>query len=283
MNFVSLSGCTFGRLLLSKNRVLLFVDWSMASKQEVKPDEAPKPKRKEYYRVNTSVNKIEFDESTQSNELLHEFDPLGDLTAALMDTDMIQNSSIDSSFVVQEIVRYVGYIESNLKMPSSTCTFWSSSQDVEQCYFISFSPKSMYSSYLLTSFRCHIAARNNSLFCATLSIWNREKVTQGQEEIIWQSEQRDGMAKINKNSGKSDASVASNIVEFEVNTRLNTDTIYLMKIDVPRGTIVCGDLRNDWRQEGKGYLVHAKARYFKNRYYFRRSYSGKVYELAFTY
>ena len=97
-------------------------------------------------------------------------------------------------------------------------------------------------------------------------------VAKGEEEIIWQSDQRNN----------SDDSVVNDIVEFNVNMRLDTDKIYLMKIDVPQGTISCGDLTAEWREEGKGYLVHAKARYYQNRYYFRRSYNGKVYEMAFT-
>ena len=108
--------------------------------------------RDDYYRVNSDSNVIGFDEDTERTTLYHQFDPLGDLTTLLMDTDLIQQSPIDVSFVVTEIVRYVGYIESNLTEPSSRSTFWSSQRDVEQCYFISFSPKSVHSSYFLTTF-----------------------------------------------------------------------------------------------------------------------------------
>ena len=225
-------------------------------------------KQREYYRANDLANTIDFEDAQYFH---HQLDPLGDLTVLLLDTDLLKQAP---SAISIEIVRFVGYTESNLDE-----LFWNpffcSKLDVEQIYFISFCPNSRYPSYRLMSFQCDVLLNVAGECCATLMEWDREKVLKGKGEIVWQSEMRSRELENQKRSDKK-------TVDFEMNVKLDTDKIYLIKIDTPKGSTGCGSVRKSWDNHGKGCLVHAKARLYKNRYYMRSGYQSKRYEMLFT-
>ena len=208
----------------------------------------------EYYRVNEQPNTIDF---ADEDHFHHQFDPLGDLTTLLTETDLVKNSDVSFAKV---IVRFVGYTESNVEMPYGS-RFWCSKHDVEQCYVISFSPKSTYSAYWITSFRCEVSLRANGVYCATMLEWNRKKMFEGKENIIWQSEMRSLKA-------QNHVVDSTNIADFEMNIKLDADKIYMIRIDIPEGGVSCGGLRQN-RNESDGYLVHAIAHLYHNKYSLR--------------
>eukprot|EP01084_Bolivina_argentea_P298043 513538_1 len=136
-----------------------------------------------FYRVNDLQNTV----NIGTDQLCMDFDPLGDITNALRDCGIIKKYLIDTSFVIKEIVQYTGYTESTLNIPSDT-EFFSSKLDIEQCYFISLSPKSNYG-YTLKSFFCDISieSNGNNAFYTTLVVFDKEKVEKNKEDILWQA------------------------------------------------------------------------------------------------
>ena len=227
----------------------------------------------EYYRASTSANtiKLNVDEHTHC-----ELDPMGDLSSLLMETDLVANSPVNVSFVVIEIVRYIGYIESNLGEPYLGHHFGCSKRDIEHCFFISFLSGSIYPSYWLKTFRCQIKPYSlSSTYCATLVLWDEEKVKSGEEEIVWQSEQR--ALKLGNHSAD-----AGDMVDFEINVKVDSSKVYLIKIDVPEGSICCGSVKEEWTNNGQGTMVHATAHFYENNYTIRKNRYSKRYELAIT-
>ena len=127
------------------------------------------------------------------------------------------------------------------------------------------------------SFQCDVLlnVEEDSEYCATLLEWDRGKVLKGKEEIVWQSERRS--RKLGNHKVREQY-----ISEFEVNVKLDTDKIYLIKIDTPKGGTGCGNVQQSWDNHGKGCLVHAKARLYNNSYSMRTEYNSKRYEMLFT-
>ena len=230
--------------------------------------------KRDYYRVNELPYIIGFEDA----DYLHsDFDPLGQLAVNLMETDWIQNSQIDASFIVMEIVGFVGHSESNLNEPMDP-GFGCSKTDVEQCYFIAFSPESRLSSYTLKTFQCDVVLRIGSpaVYCATLLVWDRDKLMEGKEEIIWQSQKRSWKAWNHEANDR-------NIVDFAVNMKLATDKKYLMKIDIPEGSTGCGCVSEKRNSDQNSLVKATEIHLYNNKYQVRSGYYGKPKRYAATF
>ena len=230
---------------------------------------------RDYYRANTEPNSIEFEDEDHFH---HQFDPLGDLTDVVMETDLIKNNAVDVSFVAVVIVSFVGYTESNLSLPSKGSGFGCTKHDVEQCYFISFSPNCKYSAYWLKQFRCEVrGVELDDIYCATMLVWNREQVMEGNEEIVWQSEMRSLELRNHEPDDRD-------IVDFEMNVKCDTDKIYLIKIDVPEGRIGCDRVQSKdiWPVDGQQLLLHARMHLNHNQFSDRSYNPHKFYSVSFT-
>ena len=118
------------------------------------------------YRVNNEPNNVALDVA----KFEHDFDPLSNTYDAISTSSLVKKieemTSVDTSFLLTIIVRFIGRSESTLECKSSL-TFGCTPLDIEQLFFISL-PKNSNWKYKIVSFACDIFLDKYSQFCATL-------------------------------------------------------------------------------------------------------------------
>lgn len=225
----------------------------------------------EFWRVNNKPNEVNIDVSNYE----HDFDPKQQMYDGLMKTALIKklNEMMDLSFIINAIINLVGYTESTLDLKSHS-NFWCSANDVEHLFIISL-PKNSKFNYKLVSFATHIRLWEGAQYCATLLLWDVERLKANKNDIIWQS-------KIFTPNDANFLQKDRSIVLFDnINVMLDTNKVYAIKIDVPKGLIGCDLIETGEKDRSRVYFVNSNGHLEDNVYRMKWDRDGKLYQIVF--
>ena len=195
------------------------------------------------------------------SDFQYNFDPLGLTFDTLKNCELIYKLNIPTG-ITQDIVGYIGYIESKLSNIAS-CPYTNCVGDCEMCFLLSLPYKSPFDyKYTLKSFKCHLKGRENSKICFKILTFYTNKDNQTNKLIeLYNS----GEIALNDTSEKAlpdeyqepqegedqdDDSyrfwwkLCGEIIEFNgLNVKLSNNNIYVLRVDVIEGYVGCAELR----------------------------------------
>mmetsp|Transcript_56460 Transcript_56460/g.89931 ORF Transcript_56460/g.89931 Transcript_56460/m.89931 type:complete len:252 (-) Transcript_56460:36-791(-) len=244
------------------------------------------------YRPSTEPNTVTIDTTTRA----HNYDPLGNIYTAIKHSKCFANTPLYiESALIKVVVHYVGYTESNLHLKSHSSNITCSAQNVGQLFLFTM-PKHPKTSYTLTSFATDIKVDADELataqFCATLLLFEKERLENNDNDIVWQSKIFTAESATYLASTECDdehyvhSEYNANIVRFaNIDIRLEAGQTYAVKIDVPAGNIGCNVVEESvkWKTKNRRVrrLVDSSGYWMNNVYGVDyRNNEDKLYELV---
>eukprot|EP01084_Bolivina_argentea_P092854 167022_1 len=237
---------------------------------------------RKFYRPNQEANAVNIDVTQFS----HNYDPLSPTYDAIRSCTLITNLKMNASFIIRAVISFIGYIESTLHLESGS-NFGCSKFDVEQLFIISPPNKSTFS-YKLISFATDIrtSVNKHTTFCATLLLFDKDKLEKNDGDIIWQSaifssEYINYLLPEKREDGYINPEYDTNIVIFnDINVVLENNKTYAIKIDIPQGYTSCNLIHSGQKDRSRQYFVNSNGHWRRNKYNMKGDRDGKVYELT---
>ena len=232
-------------------------------------------------------------------EFQHSFDPLGIVYNQLAtNCDLITNLNVPNG-IVQDIVSFVGYIESKLNNPASNA-YSNSPDDCELCFLLSPPHDSPYGyKYTLDSFRCHVRSSGDAKIRFVIGTFFKGNQDDDDGENEYHELYNSGVIELSDSSEtelppeyqvteeESYWTFKGQIFEFKhLNLKLSNDIVYVMRVDIVEGWVGCAELNepvpslNAHINPEKVEFVCDRTRFCSEEYTLRAHDRGKLYELV---